>query len=50
MTVWRASVKQDQAIVAALAEIDAMRDDILDTLSSVVRVPSITPAEEDHLT
>jgi acetylornithine deacetylase/succinyl-diaminopimelate desuccinylase family protein len=31
------------AHAAALAEIDAMRDDILETLSALVRIPSITP-------
>lgn len=36
-------VTANDTLATVLAEIDAMRDDILDTLAAVVRVPSITP-------
>ncbi len=33
----------EDATAAALAQIDSMQDDILETLSTLVRIPSITP-------
>src|SRR3954451_22751716 len=40
---WRCLVGKEDAIQRVMVEIDALRDDILGTLSTAVQIPSITP-------